>query len=164
MKVLLAIDGSRFSELAVKSVLDRSWPCDTKFDILSVVEPLIQIGDPALALYEASAQEDLRDDAMMLVATVANRISDKFENSTVSTTVRDGSAATVILQVAEEWKPDFIIMGSHGRKGFKKFLLGSVSECVVRNAACSVEIIKDGAAAPVDKAAANCDALTRSHS
>lgn len=146
MKVLLAIDGSRYSELAVKSVLGRTWAPDTKFDILSVVEPIIQICDPALALYEASAQDELRDDALILVATVANLIGDKFENATVSTSVRYGSASSVILQVADEWKPDFIIMGSHGRSGFKKFLLGSVSETVVRSAPCSVEIIKDEAA------------------
>lgn len=166
MKVLLAVDGSSYSELAVKSILARTWPPDTKFDVLCVVEPILQFGDPALAVYEASAQEDLRDDALVLVACVANRISDKFENATVSTTVRDGSAATVILQVVEEWNPDLIVMGSHGRKGFKKFLLGSVSESIVRNAPCSVEIVKAGSPAFVDMghAAHNNEAVTKSQS
>ncbi|MBY0551104.1 MAG: universal stress protein [Candidatus Obscuribacterales bacterium] len=165
MKVLLAVDGSRYSELAVKSVLDRTWPPDTKFDILSVVEPILQLGDPALALYEARAQDDLRDEAYILVASVANRITDKFEDVTVSTTVRDGSAATVILQIIEEWNPDLIVMGSHGRQGFKKFLLGSVSESIVKNAPCSVEIVKAGAHASVDMGPAqNREALTKSQS
>lgn len=44
--------------------------------------------------------------------------------------------------MAQSWKPDLIVMGSHGRKGFEKFLLGSVAEAVLASSNCSVEIVK----------------------
>ncbi len=47
-----------------------------------------------------------------------------------------------ILDVANEWHADMIILGSHGRSGLGRFLLGSVSDGVVRHAHCSVEVIR----------------------
>lgn len=159
MKVLLALDGSRYGELALRSVLDRVWPPKTKFEIVSIVEPMMLIGDPMMSMYEASAQEEFRDLALELVASAANRISDKFEDATVSTTVRCGSPAEAILQVADDWNPDLIVLGSHGRAGFKKLLLGSVSESVVRDAPCSVEVVKDSSMAARNTATSSEAAL-----
>jgi nucleotide-binding universal stress UspA family protein len=49
----------------------------------------------------------------------------------------------VIIDAAEAWKAELIVIGSHGRKGLQRFLLGSVAESIARHAACSVEIIRD---------------------
>lgn len=46
------------------------------------------------------------------------------------------------LEQASKWGADLIVLGSHGRKGLKHFLLGSVSETVARHAICSVEIVR----------------------
>jgi len=51
-----------------------------------------------------------------------------------------------ILQAADEWGANLIVCGSHGRKGFSRFLLGSVSEAIASHANCSVEIIRRGLA------------------
>jgi nucleotide-binding universal stress UspA family protein len=48
-----------------------------------------------------------------------------------------------IVQKASEWGADLIVVGSHGRKGIKKFMLGSVAEKVVASSPCSVEVVKD---------------------
>lgn len=48
----------------------------------------------------------------------------------------------VILDCATEWRADLIVVGSHGRKGVTRFVLGSVSEAVARHAHCSVEIAR----------------------
>ena len=53
-----------------------------------------------------------------------------------------GDAKSRILDVAEEWHADLIVLGSHGRKGVNRFLMGSVSEAVARHACCSVEIVR----------------------
>ncbi|MGA1999681.1 MAG: universal stress protein [Terriglobales bacterium] len=60
----------------------------------------------------------------------------------VSTSVAEGNAKSVILDKAAEWHADLIALGSHGRKGLERFLLGSVSEAVARHAPCSVLIVR----------------------
>ena len=52
------------------------------------------------------------------------------------------SPAKLILKEATTWGADLIVMGSHGRRGLKRFLIGSVSESVAMHAGCSVEIVR----------------------
>jgi nucleotide-binding universal stress UspA family protein len=49
----------------------------------------------------------------------------------------------VSWRLRRKWKADLIVMASHGRRGFKKFLLGSVAESVARHARCSVLIVRE---------------------
>jgi len=60
----------------------------------------------------------------------------------VETRVAQGEARIGILDVAAQWRPDLILLGSHGRRGLRRFLLGSVAEFVSRHADCSVEIVR----------------------
>ncbi|MDX2044728.1 MAG: universal stress protein [Acidobacteriota bacterium] len=60
----------------------------------------------------------------------------------VTSEILIGEAAEVILEEAERWHADLIAVGSHGYRGWKRFLLGSVSEQIVRNAECSVMILR----------------------
>jgi len=50
----------------------------------------------------------------------------------------------VILNEAETWHADIIVVGSHGRSGFDRVIMGSVSEAVALHAKCSVEVIRQG--------------------
>ena len=68
--------------------------------------------------------------------------------------VFSGNAKEVILEEARKWDADLIVVGSHGRRGFKRFLLGSVSEAVAMNAHCSVVVVR-GAAPTSRKARAS---------
>jgi nucleotide-binding universal stress UspA family protein len=68
----------------------------------------------------------------------------KADSRVVESDVRNG-----ILDTAAEWQPDLIVLGSHGRKGVARFLLGSVADAVARHAKCSVLIVRTQ-----DKAAA----------
>ena len=53
-----------------------------------------------------------------------------------------GPAKTVILDEAENWKADLIVVGSHGYRAWERFLLGSVSQAIVSHARCSVEVVR----------------------
>ena len=54
----------------------------------------------------------------------------------------EGNIRDSIVHKALQWNADFIVLGSHGRTGFGRFLLGSVAESIVSQAPCSVEIIR----------------------
>lgn len=56
--------------------------------------------------------------------------------------VAENEIRTEILDVAEDWHADVIVLGSHGEKGLKKFLMGSVAESVAHHAHCSVQIVR----------------------
>jgi nucleotide-binding universal stress UspA family protein len=67
---------------------------------------------------------------------------------TLGGTVRIGSPAHVILNVAREWDADLVVLGTHGRRGMPRFFLGSVAETVLHKAPCSVLVIPPATSAP----------------
>jgi nucleotide-binding universal stress UspA family protein len=146
MKILIAIDDSPCSLFAFNSVLQRTWPAGTEFKVLSMVEPLISHYDfasayPIESMLEAEKQR-IKHAEGMVAEKVAN-LKAVAGADCVSGCVVEGSAPEGIVQKACKWGADLIVVGSHGRKGLKKFMLGSVAEKVVVNAPCSVEIVKD---------------------
>jgi nucleotide-binding universal stress UspA family protein len=86
--------------------------------------------------------ENLRRKNGELVAGVARRLEGT--GFRARTEVRNGDASHEILDAAAEWQPDLIVMGSHGRSGLNRLVLGSVSDHVMRHADCSVEVIRGG--------------------
>ena len=87
---------------------------------------------------DVAAQLRRRGEALLTKAAQALRT----EGFQVATAMEEGDQKSVIVDFAAKWPADLIIMGSHGRKGFDQFLLGSVSEAVVRHAPCSVEVVR----------------------
>jgi len=60
----------------------------------------------------------------------------------IETAVREGDPRTVIVDAADEWQADLIVVGSHGRTGLQRLMLGSVSQSVVAHAHCSGEVVR----------------------
>lgn len=145
MNILVAIDDSTFSDAAVTSVTERTWPDGSKFKLLSVVEPF----HPEYAGWHTNympvaveAQKELVEAAKTLVNERVKKLTDAFGRQNVLAEVREGYVTDTILEAAKEWPADLIVVGSHGRTGITRLLLGSVSEAVVSQAPCSVEIVK----------------------
>lgn len=145
MKILVAVDDSHFSEAALNMVLDRPWPAGSEVKILSVVEPFHPESAgwaTNQAAVAAEAQQELVDGAHALVKKAEAKLVGTFGADKVTSEVREGHIKDQILEVAILWPADLIVVGSHGRKGFTKFLLGSVSEAIISQAPCSVEVVK----------------------
>lgn len=145
MNILLAMDDSPHSRAALEAVLARPWPEGSRARVVSVVEPF----HPEYAGWHTSyvplaleAQKELLDATKRLVEESGERLKEKFGKDNVLAEVLEGYIKDKIIDIGREWPADLIVMGSHGRRGFTKFLLGSVSEAVVSHAPCSVEIVK----------------------
>jgi nucleotide-binding universal stress UspA family protein len=82
----------------------------------------------------------LREQAKDMVTKAAEKL--KASKLKVSTSLVEGDPKSLIIDAAKDWGADMIVVGSHGRKGLNRFLMGSVSEAVVRHARCSVEVIR----------------------
>ena len=147
MKILLATDGSAFSDLAVDGVASRSWPAGSEIKVLYVVHSAIpDVPDPLLVLYPVRMQilEDERNQGKTTVEQTAARLrTGKGSRSIeITTEVLEGSPKELIVEEAKRWGADLIVVGSHGRGAVGRFFLGSVSLAVAAHAPCSVEIVR----------------------
>lgn len=142
-KILLAVDGSAFSEAAVESLLARLGPPNAHVLVLHVLEHPTALEAREMAGYHsklAAAAAIDKAQAKELVAKTAKRLRTRGFKATVA--LDEGDPKSKILDVAKKWRADLIVLGSHGRKGLERFVLGSVSEAVARYAPCSVEIVR----------------------
>jgi nucleotide-binding universal stress UspA family protein len=138
MKMLLAIDDSKFSEAAVQAVIAHHKLQGLEVQVLHVIEPPVSLMAPEITAYVPPMESV--EEANALAAKAAGAL--RSAGVTVTTAILHGDPKSVILDDAKAWGPDLIVLGSHGRKGLERFLVGSVSEAVLRHAHCSVEIVR----------------------
>ncbi len=143
MKVVVAFDDTVFSRMALKSVEQRCWPDGTEIFLCSVLDP----GRYATSdLKQQKSMQAVRErwcqETLKLLEAQAYRLRQHMEDCTVTFDVKLGDVSEQICTFATEWKADVIIVGSHGRSGIRKHLLGSVAEAIVDLAPCDVEVIK----------------------
>ena len=147
MKILLATDGSDHSMAAAEEIACRPFPTSSELRIISVFEnPALYLYAPppmgGMDRYYQEAEFTAKKMAEETVKEVAELIGKKNTSLSISKAVIEGSPKQEILVDAEKFGADLIIVGSHGRGGFEKFLLGSVSQSVALHANCSVEIVR----------------------
>lgn len=144
MKVLLAIDDSPYSEAAVQTVLVQLAPKTTEVRVVHILELILLVPSmmpgPNLAPDFVAMRQEALAEAKALVGRVASQL--KSAGFAVTTDVEEGEPRTRIVELAKEWGADLILLGSHGRKGLQRFLMGSVSDSVARHAHCSVQIVR----------------------
>jgi nucleotide-binding universal stress UspA family protein len=146
MKILLATDGSDYSKAAVNSVAERTWPEGSEVKIVSATEIPNVPATEAWVLpgsYYAELDGAAKARAEAAVKEAAERIkAGPPPGLKIITEVKNGHAKEVILDEAERWDADLIVLGSHGYSAWQRFLLGSVSHAVATHAHCSVEIVR----------------------
>ena len=143
MKILLAIDESEFSEAAVKMMIAQNAPPNTEVRVLHVLEPPSLLMGREMGGYDPEFEavwSALRDEAKALVEKTTTIL--RTAGYQVTPALEEGDPKSKIVDLAAEWKADLIVLGSHGRKGLRRFLMGSVAESVARHASCSVEIVR----------------------
>lgn len=146
MKILLAIDGSPYSDAAVVSISKRPWPAQTEVRLITVEPPLdanlLRGGAPTafdeiVKRHRAEATERLHRAAAVFRQHASGVL--------VTPLLREGRPKEVILEEAERWGADLIVVGSHGYGAVQRLFLGSVSLAVATGAPCSVEIVRPAA-------------------
>jgi nucleotide-binding universal stress UspA family protein len=145
MKVLLAIDGSPHSHAALVEFAARPWPTSTEVQILTVVHSSIPLFlDPAFLVAAAHMEQtlDRRRDAPALVEAAAHMIRAANSDVSVTTKIVEGIPKDAIVEEAQRWGADLIVLGSHGYGRVRRLMLGSVAAAVVAKAPCSVEVVR----------------------
>jgi nucleotide-binding universal stress UspA family protein len=146
MKILLAVDGSAYSDGAIDEVLRRPWPPKSEVKVITAAETPTMVGAEPWALppdYFDQVEKSVREAAKAIIdgaLTKLKSIEDK--KLTITSEIIDGSPRQAIIEESERWGADLIIMGSRGLGTWNRLLLGSVSSAVVNHAKCSVEVVR----------------------
>ena len=136
-KILVPTDGSDFAKKAQMHALFLAGACDAEIIAVSVTENNFVNGLPLddeiyqlNEILKERSEENLRE-------------FDKLNEDDLKIThvIREGSPAKVILEVAKEEDVDLIVMGSSGKSGFDRFIMGSVADKVVNSAKCAVLVV-----------------------
>lgn len=148
MRVLLGVDGSEHSEAAVDEIARQHLPADSEVRVISVVGHPNYLGASldsgvGMSIY-IEIEESARRQALAVVEKAAARLREHEEGCQVNVTTKvlSGSAKHMILEEAEAFNAELIVVGSHGHGMVERFLLGSVSQAVALHARCSVEIVR----------------------
>lgn len=153
MRLLLAIDHSASSQAAVEAVLTQFVPAQAEVRVFHAADwqqrlpwafPFGEGPDTARAVLE------WRDKTLDQLRHDLQRAAERLRAAGFGTSVEmseEGEPAGAILDAAQQWGADLIVVGSHGRSGLDRFLLGSVSDRVVRHARCSVQVVRPATSA-----------------
>jgi nucleotide-binding universal stress UspA family protein len=130
----------------VQEVVARPWPSGSEVKIISVVELLTTVTPENFWVpdnYYLQLEQSLQEQARMAIERAETRFREAKSELAVSTEIINGVAKEVIVEEAERWGADLIVLGSHGHRAIRRFLFGSVSQAVIAHAHCSVEIVRE---------------------
>jgi len=137
-RILIALDESAIAAHAASVGMQLATALGAEMGFVYVVDPaetvLADSGVPAADLVAFA-----KDDAKRLLAVFQHRPA---QATAPLEFVAVGTPAAEIVRTAREWPADVIVIGSHGRDGLERVLLGSVAEAVMRHAPCSVLVVR----------------------
>ena len=153
MKILIAYDGSESSDAAIVDLRRAGLPAEAEVSVLTLAAMTPQVAGAACGVLTAGPgmyfpeyleNETLEnhplEDAQAAASQAADRLRADFPQWNIRTEAWIDAAESAIIRKAHACKPDLIVVGSHGRSGINRLLLGSVSENVLHHATCPVRV------------------------
>jgi nucleotide-binding universal stress UspA family protein len=157
MKILIAYDGSDCADAALDDLQRAGLPAAAEAQIISVAE--VWLPPPPPSSYEilelakeVKVPSDFKrvyargctqmKEALALAERASDRVKANFPGWKLGADASSGSPAWEVVFRADKWKPDLVVVGSHGRTALGRFVLGSVSQRVLTEAKCSVRIAR----------------------
>ena len=143
MKILIAVDDSTHSKCAVDFAARMGWPAGSRLIVASVAHSIATVLANASTDTEIPVPDLQKQERVRVQKVVDDALSTLRESGLPTEgVVLEGDARESLLQEAEKQRADLIVVGSHGRTGLTKLLLGSVSSHAVTHANCSVLVVK----------------------
>ena len=139
-RVLVPYDGSPLSKRALERAVGRG--PDDEITVLHVIDPMQVVYEAeSKGLPEAERWHDRMSERADEICGDAERLADELDCS-ITTATETGSPAREILDYVDEHAIDHVIVGSHGRSGISRLVLGSVAEAVMRQCPVPVTIVR----------------------
>ncbi len=140
--IVVATDGSRYSAAAASEAIGVAKRNNSKLTVVAVVPA--ELATPTDIEFAMPQREMLAEKEMHTAEKNAKEVKEaaQKEGVVVQAFVMTGKPADAVVEIAREKKADFIVLGSHGRTGLEKLLMGSVAERVIVLADCAVLVVK----------------------
>jgi nucleotide-binding universal stress UspA family protein len=147
MKVLFASDGGKQSDSAIGALKLLALKKGDEIKIISVVDMALPMTIDIYGGYLPNTTElekTARENASRTLSDTTGKLKEFADAGGIqlSSEVLFGSPDSRIVETAEEWNADLIVVGSHGYSRWERLLLGSVSDSVVHHAPCSVFVVR----------------------
>jgi len=137
-RILVAVDGEPIAAHAVDIATELARQAGAELAFIHAIEPaLVNAADTGLQPETLVASA--KDEARKLIADFRKHLP---EQLAVLEFIQIGSPAGEIVNAARDWPADLVVIGSHGRGGLKRALMGSVAEAVMRQAPCPVLVAR----------------------
>ncbi|HET7269916.1 MAG TPA: universal stress protein [Rubrobacter sp.] len=155
-RILLATDGSTEAELAARTAVDLAQKTDSELHVVHALDVASTALSMAVLYPEATDPEGVEIPDPILEEDIERRAEQRGREvldeevqrvrstggTVAQTHLRMGEVAREIVHLAEDMKAGLIVMGSRGRGGMRRTLMGSVSDSVVRHAHCPVLVVR----------------------
>jgi len=144
-RILVAVDGSRDSEVAVRAALARQWPALTRFQLVTVIDSRLKTAAALPSHWGRDWMQPHDAEAGEWVCRAVERLAAAIREAKLDleTHIFDGDPKHLLLHHAEEWKADCILLGAHGLEHGPRRALGTLASAVATRAHCSVEIVRE---------------------
>lgn len=154
-RILVPLDGSPTSDAGLAEAIKLAKLTDAQLRLLHVVDemPFVMSGEGAGAM-AGNVLALLRESGEKILAKARTQVADS--GIAVDTVLFDGLGGGLcerVRQQIEDWHADLIVLGTHGRRGFRRFLLGSDAEQVLRTATVPVLLLRADANAQPESSA-----------
>ncbi|MFO0579955.1 MAG: universal stress protein [Polyangia bacterium] len=137
-KILVAVDGQPLAERAVETAAELARLARAQVAFVHAVDPALSYA-PESGISSGEILEREKTEGKRLLSRLC-------QQAALPSPPRDflevGKPADEIVRIAKEWAADLIVIGSHGRSGIARVLLGSVAEAVTRHAPCPVLVVR----------------------
>ncbi len=141
MKILVAYDGSDCAQAALDDLRSAGLPDKAEVKVVAVLETWLP-PPSGWALLQGTSRASQELDALALAQGAAVSLRSLFPGWELTAQEEMGSPASALLKMADDWQPDLLVVGSHGRSAAGRFLLGSISQKLVHEAHCSVRVAR----------------------
>ncbi len=143
-RILIGLEDRMLAPGIEEYLIQHSYPAGTEIKLLHAIEA-------EEAVY-AWPSDQYRKDAEELVCSMTERLKQRFPEFDVVGEIVEGYAKEKIVEIAKAWGADLIVVGTHGKQGLNKFILGSVSMEVLSHAPCSIVVLRYPVASTSGKA------------
>ena len=141
-RIMVAVDGSATSDRGLKEAIGLAADQKAKLAIVHVIDIVVVFGAGQFpATYVAATRE--------LARTIIERARDTAQSAGIDAEIQSPEIVTggyhvgdTIAELARDWNADLLVVGTHGRRGFSRMLLGSVAERIVRMAPCPLLLVR----------------------